>query len=63
MATGVGEKKLPPGKLHEKIDLASPHVNELTNVYIYIRDSRYFYLLFLARVFLFFSGTVNTGRY
>ena len=27
-------------------------------------DSRYFYLLFLARVFfLFFSGTVNTGRY
>ena len=27
------------------------------------RDSRYFFLLFLARVFLFFSGTVNTGRY
>ena len=27
-------------------------------------DSRYFFLLFLARVFfLFFSGTVNTGRY
>ena len=27
------------------------------------RDSRYFFLLFLARGFLFFSGTVNTGRY
>ena len=26
-------------------------------------DSRYFYLLFLARVFFVFSGTVNTGRY